>query len=189
MTAGLWLGCVTTKRGWPMFRMTLLIVAICGLATLPAHAAHQDTSPSSQASREVLVLKYLDAIEFDKTMDAMTATMIQIQTASYPERSGASSEILTAIGDVTTEVMRELRPAMMERYVALYAEVLTTDELSALVRFYESPTGRSITSKTPLLTQRSGPIVEELMPQMQQMMSQRLCSRVKCPEGFAERFR
>lgn len=189
MAARLWLGCVTTKRGCQMFRMTLLIVAICGLATLPAHAAHQDNSASAQGSREVLVRKYLDAIEFDKMMDALTATMVQLQTASIPADSAVSPEMSDAMGEVTTEVMRELRPVMMDRYVALYAEVLTTDELSALVRFYESPTGRSITGKTPLLTQRSGPIVQELMPRMQQMMVQRLCGRVKCPEGFAEQLR
>ena len=172
-----------------MFRMTLLIVAICGLATLPAHAAHQDSSPSSQASREVLVRKYLDAIEFNKMMDTMTATMVQVQTASIPADPTVSPEMANAIGDVTTEVMRELRPVMMDRYVALYADVLTTDELSALVRFYESPTGRSITAKTPSLTQRSVPIIQEMMPRMQQLMVQRLCGRVKCPEGFAEQFR
>lgn len=167
-----------------MLRTLICVAAVLGLMGSPAQALPQDGPQNSQEGREVLVRKYLDAIEFDKMMDAMTATMVEAQTASIPP-GAITPEMSNAIGEVTTEVMQELRPAMMDRYVVLYAEVLTTEELSSLVRFYESPTGRAITTKSQIIAQRSGPIIQEMMPQMQQLMVQRLCGRVKCPEGLS----
>jgi hypothetical protein len=62
---------------------------------------------------------------------------------------------------------------MHDEYAALFAEVFTLDELKGLVAFYESPVGRSMIEKQPVIIQRAMQITQKrmavLVPEIQKM--------------------
>lgn len=161
--------------------MRRLLPALMAVVTLFAVSPTlaQEATDSGLARREVLVSKYLAAIEFDKLIDGMMDQMMQAQMAQLP--ASVTPDIRTAIIDAADEAMAEVWPEMMDRYITLHAETLSEEELMAMVRFYESDLGRSITAKSQVLAVQSGPIIQEFMPRMQTAMLRRMCAKVKCP--------
>lgn len=62
---------------------------------------------------------------------------------------------------------------MRNEYAALFAEVFTMDELKGLVAFYESPVGRSMIEKQPIIVQKAMQMSQKrmavLIPEIQKM--------------------
>lgn len=164
-----------------MQRALLVLVAAAVLA-LASPAPAQDAGDTAQAERETLVREYLAAIDFDKLMDATSASITTAQMESFPGIQAVPAETRAIIADVTEQVMREMRDRIIDRYVVLYAEVFSEAELRALVDFYESDMGRSITAKSQIVAVQGGPILAEIMPEIQSAMQTRLCARIKCPD-------
>lgn len=139
------------------------------------------TADPGVATRQVLVRKYFAAIQFDKLMDAMTGAMIQQMTAGFEQNGEMAPDMSAAVGRAVTRSLREIRPALMARYTELYADILTEQELSALVQFYESETGRSITVKSQVLAAQSGAVMQEFVPLVEASAIRRLCAEISCP--------
>jgi hypothetical protein len=151
--------------------------------TSPVQVAPEAAAPDpGRSTREALVRKYFAAIQFDKLMDTLIASMTQQQLAANPDltpehRAIIASSIRGAINDVF--------PTVMDRYTQLYAEVLTEQELTAMVRFYESEIGRSVMQKSQMLAGQSGSLMQEFTPQIEAAMMRRLCAQMTCPEAGA----
>jgi uncharacterized protein len=163
-------------------------VAVLG-AGVPAHAAPPPApaaAPVPDPRAEALVRRYLAAIHFERTMDAMQASilpMLSEQSArSYPTLTAEDRQLIV---EIVRKVMREkMTPQMIDRMVPIYASTFTTEELEAMVAFYESPVGRSITDKTPSLAPKSAGVMRELMPGVtREVMTEiitKLCQGGKC---------
>lgn len=169
-----------------------MIAAVAALALLAgpaaaAPAAGPTAAAGANPQAEALVRRYLTAIHFERTMDAVQAAMLPVIAA----QAGGGKANLTAedkamLVDIVRKEMRDkMMPRMIEKMVPLYASTFTVAELQAMVAFYESPVGRSITEKTPSLAPRSAEIVRELMPQVMVDVVQEIIAR-KCPDGKCE---
>ncbi|HET9161465.1 MAG TPA: DUF2059 domain-containing protein [Caulobacteraceae bacterium] len=69
------------------------------------------------------------------------------------------------------------------RVTPVLAETFSEEELTQLVAFYESPVGRSMIAKTPVLQAKLLPVIADLMPGFQADISQELCARFDCNAG------
>jgi hypothetical protein len=64
-------------------------------------------------------------------------------------------------------------PKMKDKFIDIYVDVFTYDEVAALLEFYQSPAGQSFVAKMPQLTQRILEMSQEealaLIPRIQEM--------------------
>jgi hypothetical protein len=75
------------------------------------------------------------------------------------------------------EASRALAPRLHERMVRLLASEYTTEQLQALVDFYETPVGRAIANKSLDLAAATRRVTEGLAPQFVADMKRRFCAR------------
>ncbi len=70
-------------------------------------------------------------------------------------------------------------------YIDLYAKTFSEEELSAMILFYGSPTGRNMVAKMPTLMQKSSELVDarvrEILPRIRQMMLELIVEREMIP--------
>ena len=58
------------------------------------------------------------------------------------------------------------------QYIKLYSDIFTQEEIDAQLAFYDSPAGRSIIEKIPVLTQKSMALGQQTMAPMMQRLQQ-----------------
>ncbi len=118
-----------------------------------------------------LTHKLVIAMDIEKSMKArMDATMKMVGQAT---RSSMPNVEMKEVLEIQTKVMDKYMPRMMDAMIQAYPEVYTKQELTDMVAFYETPTGRSVVRKSPLIIERSGPQMTPIINEMQaDMMSQ-----------------
>jgi hypothetical protein len=156
-----------------------LALAIAGVS-LPAQAQDETSSVAVRASdhdaRAVLVRRYFEVIQFNKLMNGMMDAMLGsvLVDESIPEDKRG------LVREAATDAFAIVLPQMVQANIDLYAEAFTLDELEQLVAFYESPVGRSIMTKTVMLTRESGEMITRFTPIMEAEMMRQLCVRMDC---------
>jgi len=132
----------------------ILIVILCGSA-LVARAASEE---ALALARDIMKLS-----EMPKLMDSIMAPIKQMSGAMLPADLPAEEK---AKIEKMQEKMIEIMKPEMEKFIKnmepIYAEVFTIDELKAMKAFHESPAGRALIEKQPLL-------MEKMMPAMMEM--------------------
>ena len=139
-----------------MPRRTLLQKLLVG-ACLALCAASAFAAPPSDADIERL----LKASRAESMLNAILPQMEALQrqqfdqlTAGKPLSAEQKAEV-DRIQSRTNEIVRtslaweEMRPL----YVDVYKKTFTSEEVKAMAKFYESPAGKSLLDKTPLLMQ------------------------------------
>ena len=148
-----------------------------------AGAAHAQERPETQAAAAVdpakvaLIQRYFEAIQLRKLMNGMMQSMVgpMLAQQAIPE------EKRDVVSDTLLESFDAVMPQMMDAYIAIYADAFTLEELEGLVAFYEGPVGRSLVSKSVMLTRESGDLLTRFAPIMEREMRTRLCARIECP--------
>ena len=92
---------------------------------------------------------------------------------------------MQSLTDAVTESMDVYMPRMTDAMIPAYAETFSTDELTKLDEFYESPVGQSILAKMPVAMQKMMPVMVQLMPEMQADIVRRVCTKIDCPAKAA----
>ena len=139
-----------------MPRRTLLQKLLVG-ASLALCAASAFAAPPSDADIERLLKvsraeSMLNAIL--PQMEALQRQQFDQLTAGKPLSAEQKAEV-DRIQSRTNEIVRaslaweEMRPL----YVDVYKKTFTSEEVKAMAKFYESPAGKSLLDKTPLLMQ------------------------------------
>lgn len=173
-----------------MFKRLLggAVVALALAAAAPALAQSapevevRTARPADYEARAELVRRYFTAIQMEKLMNGVMEQMM----AAMADDPRIPEEKQALIRQVSMEAFGVVWPQMMDASVEIYAVEFTLDELQQLVAFYESPVGRSLMTKSVMLTQRSNEIFGRFQPIMQQEMERRYCARTDCPaEGAA----
>ena len=144
--------------------MKLLLAALLLAASLPA----QPVSKDAKIERLLVVMnaKAMTGQIFDQ-MKAMMAQ--QMPPAATAEQRAAAQEGQTKILDLIRAKMswENMRP----QYVKLYSETFSEAEIDGMLTFYESPAGRAVLEKMPVLMQKSMQLataqMQDLMPQIQ----------------------
>ncbi|MGV9010081.1 DUF2059 domain-containing protein [Brevundimonas sp.] len=148
----------------------------------PSAVAAMQVQSGDVASRLVLVRRYFNAIQFDQLMNGMLNSQLDATIA----QGRIPADRQSVFREAATAAYAVVIPRMIEESMQMYAEAFTTDELEQLVAFYESPVGQSMMTKTVMLTQKTGEIMQRYGPQMEAEMFRQLCSRIDCEaEGLA----
>lgn len=119
--------------------------------------------------KEAKVERLLTLTNVDSQTDKMMDQVYKMAVANFP--SDAPPEVRAKLEETQAKVFAVIRERMGWQnlkpiYVKLYAEVYTDEELDGMIRFFESPAGRSMTAKTPLLMERSMQMVQSLMAEV-----------------------
>jgi hypothetical protein len=101
--------------------------------------------------------------------DALTAKMMDVVSSAMLKGMGVGGDpaIAGLARKVINDEIAEIRIKMRPLYAQAYANVYTDQELSDLLAFYRSPTGRATVSKAPQLMEESQRLSAPLIPAMQ----------------------
>jgi uncharacterized protein len=134
--------------------------------------------PASRASIE----KLMQITNVAELMDSHYASMLPMMTEVFKKLTPpglSNAETTEAFNGMLQKMVKLFRAEMgwstfKEDYIKLYASQLTQAEISDLIKFYESPSGKSYLTKVPMLTQKSTEIaqtkMEVLYPKIQQII-------------------
>ena len=84
-----------------------------------------------------------------------------------------------------SQVLEESLPGMisnlMDRVLPIYASTFTEQELTDVVAFYESPSGKAIIEKAPSLAPKVAAVMPLILPEYKADLLRRLCRKTACP--------
>lgn len=153
-----------------MRKLALLFCA--SLLCAPAFCQEATNDPAKNAKIE----KLFTSMNIDKQMDAMfgqmkSMIMSQLPASTTAEQKAKVTDVQNKIFDLMQQRMswEKMRPT----YIKMYAETFTASEVDGLVAFYDSPAGKAMLAKMPLLMQKSmgmaQDLMKDIMPQIQQI--------------------
>ncbi len=164
-------------------------MALAIAMTLAAPAAAQTAAPAAptaapsahsiELARRLFVVIHMDAM-MNGVMANLLPGLIQNEAKNLP---GLTPERQAAVVDATEDAAREWFPKVTDRMVVEYARTFTDAELETAIAFYDSPVGRSFIAKQPQLSAISSKITLAMMPDLQQMIQDRVCRKVACPKS------
>ena len=170
-----------------MKRIVSLVGALA-LVCAPMAAFAQSASPpdaGQYAERAALAERYFTAVHFQENLHAvlkaMVPAMIGQVLANKPNLSEAErTKIIAAATDAVTEGMNDILSDYQSGVVRVVAETYTTEELTALVGFYESPIGRAIADKQIQMSEPISRVMLALIPKLQTSVRQHMCEKLGC---------
>jgi hypothetical protein len=143
---------------------------ICVIATLallglqPAFAG--DAKPTEESIRHLFATMGTSHLiddmmgQMDKTMRASIRDGLQAQSLNAEQQK--------IFDDMMTKLMSMMKEqinwsAMEPLMIRVYRDTFTQQEVDAMVRFYSSPAGRSVSGKLPVAMQESMQLMQERM--------------------------
>jgi hypothetical protein len=168
-----------------MRKLILAGVTVLALSLASTHmAAAQAAAPTAEGAtpeKVALVKRYFAAMHFNQMISGMMHQMMPAMMAQMRKSQPSVTDAqMQGITDAATETMDDYAPKMTDAMIPIYAETFTTDELTKLDAFYESPVGQSILAKTPVAMQKMMPVMMQMMPDMQADMKKRICTKIDC---------
>ena len=160
-------------------KFSALFIA-CALAF--SAVATSTLAADAQPSKKQLELahRYIELIHIDKTYgDTMRALAPSI-LASMPKGDGSDPALQQKVLDAVNEAASDLMATLEKKMEPIMAEIYTEEELSDLVAFYESKSGRAMLEKQPLMVAKMAPLMQGIMPQFQASLKDKICSKVDC---------
>ncbi len=161
-----------------------VFVCIVALALAPLAQA-QVPDASGQAERQDLALRYFRIMHMDTQMkrvaDMVSSIMVDQVLSEQSKGSDADkSKASEIVRSVLAESLGDIEPQYEQAASGVIATTFTTEELRALVNFYESPVGESIISKQSQLAAPLSQAMKALLPQMKSAMRRHLCEKIGC---------
>lgn len=155
-------------------------VLLCAILTLSFNAA------ASEDTKREQVVELMNLMNMSSMMDAMYSQMNAMMQNAYKELGVKPSEqpIFDKYYGKMTKVMKEeMNWKKMEPQIAdLYVRHFDEKEISDMLAFYKTETGKSVIKKMPLLMQESILIGQQMMkdalPELRKV-SQELTSELK----------
>jgi hypothetical protein len=147
------------------------VFAFLALLSVAAPAAYADEASKAQKVEEFFQVARLEQM-FSQSMSLATNQMKSSVVRGIlggldvpPERQKLFEEMQSEVEKVLMSAMswEQLRP----EYLKLYSDAFTEEQLDDLLVFYESPTGRAMVDKTPLLMQKGGEIAQQRIASVQ----------------------
>lgn len=166
--------------------MRLMIVclaaALAATALPAAPVAAQSTgqttaAPSAQSSE--LARQYLNLLmtdQFEGVIRQMLGTEFENDSEMQAMPDADRRMILNLLAELTTDMV----PQMISEMVPVYAATFSEEELTALVRFYDTPLGRSIADKSIEVMPEADRAIMSVVPQMLEKMATRMCQHYGC---------
>jgi hypothetical protein len=139
-------------------------VVLLALAfALPARAQQGGAKPSE-------VRKLLDMTGVAKMSEQVVSQMM-----------GQFKQMMPQVPEqFWTDFAKEAKPEdLISLEIPIYAKYLTSEDVQALIRFYESPTGKKFVSVQPMITQESMKIGQEWGRKLGERVMQKLNDQKK----------
>lgn len=152
--------------------LAALAIALIG-GSAPAVRADQE-------STENIISELFEAMQFDKMLDEsleITMTHVAAQMTMHTEDLGV--DLGQIVGEVSREVIADLKPGIRPLTARLWAKHFTEEELGELLAFYRSDTGRKSVEITPQLMQETMTWVQQEMAKSLPVIKERIEARVK----------
>jgi hypothetical protein len=134
-------------------------LALCTASALAAPPSDADIERLLKASRAESMLNAILP-----QMEAMQRQQFEQLTAGKPLSAEQKADV-DRIQSRTNAIVREslaweqMRPV----YIDVYKKTFTSEEVKAMAKFYESPAGKSLLDKTPLLMQNLMQAIQQKM--------------------------
>lgn len=157
-------------------KRALALVAATLTLSVGAHAWAQ-TAPASPAQLALAqrVIQASGVGESSKEMLASLGRSIPPVGDTAADQAKARARV-----DATLAAQSDMIPRLMNAITEAYAENFTPAELNGLLAFYESPTGRALVAKTPVVGRSVAIAAMRLVPDMIQDIERRYCAQVTC---------
>jgi hypothetical protein len=134
----------------------IALAALALMATGPAAFGQTQPSPKAVA----LAKRYLADAEAQRILADEGPTVAQFMLSKIPEPAGGpakADEVRQAMIDAATAAVHAKVPEFIDKTAVIYARIFTEKELTDIVAFYDSPSGKAFVGKT---TDASTPMAE-----------------------------
>ncbi len=136
------------------------IVALCFSLVFAVLASGQELTKEAKIER---ILTLDNASANLNQMKSMFAS--QIPTGMTPEQQDKTRETQRKILESVIALMDKIRPQL----VRLYSETYSAEEIDGILAFYESPAGRALLDKRPVIMSKTMAL---MMPEMQRLVKE-----------------
>ncbi len=170
--------------------MTRLIALLAAGAMLWTSSAAAQTQAPPSARAVSLARRYLTDAKAETILSGEGPVVAQFMLSKIPAPAGGEAkadEVRQAMLDAADAAVAAQMPTFMDRMAAIYAEVFTEQELSDIVAFYDSASGRSFVAKTGAATAPVAELIHTLGGAIQADAHARFCARepASCPVAKA----
>lgn len=126
------------------------------------------TPPSPQSIEHLL--KSMDIAHLFGTMQGQMEKMMKSSTAQMTAQYHLSPDKQKAMEAKTEAELKALREALSwaslkDIYVKVYSESFTQDEIDGMIGFYDSPSGKAVIAKMPVVMQKSMALIQPMIMQ------------------------
>lgn len=145
-----------------MTRINIAVLAF-GLTVGGLFASAQELTKQASIER-ILVLTKADTVLDQVFAQIKSMVASQVPPGATAEQLAKAQESLGKILDLVKARMSwdKLHP----QYVKLFDETYSREEIDGILAFYQSPAGRSMLEKMPLLISKSMAIAQSNMPEL-----------------------
>ncbi len=153
------------------------VLAAVAVALLSAPALQaQDARPSEASVRRVLAAGHLDTVldSYNAQIETSLRAGVQHELAGQP-LNAQQNTIMGHMQDQLVALMhQEMDWKRMEpQIVELYRNTFTQREVDGMLRWYNSPLGKAVVAKQPLVTQQMSDYaqerVQDMVPKLMQL--------------------
>jgi len=138
----------THRRRFGWIGAALLLAAAA--APLSAARAQDDADPKKLALSEQLLDLAGSKAMIGQILDQVAPGLTQLIEQANPGKEAEVEDVMT---HYVMPKMKDSLPEAMHECAAIYARHFSTDELSQLVAFYQSPIGRKLVQEQPQMGQ------------------------------------
>lgn len=154
-----------------------VLVLLCGTPAWAQQSAGNASAENRALARRVVEITTPD---FDKQILAhMRDAVAEARLTELNPEVGRWME--KNAGPLLLPLMRQF----MEDIIELYARRFTTEELGAMVAFYETPLGMAIADKQVSIGIETGGMIEPLMQRYAEELFKKLCDEIDCGAAAA----
>jgi hypothetical protein len=153
----------------------ILASVVVAVSLSLAGSGWAQTAPD--AHKLALTKEYMELAQVNKMMNSMMGAM----AGSMEMGADVPPEVTTAMREAIVESSAAIFPLMMDRLAQLYADAYSLEDLEAIVAFFKSPAGRSMTAKNEQFIAKAIPILStEFGGRLKQEMVDRFCVKLAC---------
>ncbi len=166
-----------TARFATLVALTLVLGGAARAQDLPAVPAAEAITPHKLE----LANELIEATGAKSQMKNMLHGLGSQIAASASSKLSADQKVqMQAVVDAEGEALAKRFPDIQAAMAKGYAETYSEQELSDILAFYKSPSGRAMTAKAPQATQGAMVAIFQMMPEIQHDAGEQVCAKIAC---------
>ena len=154
----------------------IIAALVVGAGLIAAPALAQEPSPKAIA----LAKRYVALAEARKILEDEGPTVAQYMISKVPAPAGGdakANEVKQAMLDAATEAVHAKVPEFLDKTALIYARVFTEKELTDIVAFYDSASGKAFVAKTGDAAAPMAALIQSLGDDIQRDTRQKFCGK------------